>query len=169
MRTDARRYVLNYYSCIDERNGAGANQDETRMENTMSQKNYVIPMVALAVAIPSLVIPTVALATDGTNKAKSNEIVIAQAKVKKKAKVRKKVGKTRKATPANAKKQLKAELKRLTPAQRSKIGKARIGKLNSLSGNVVVARGCFTNGVGCAGIPAFSKGVICCAIIRAGI
>ena len=73
----------------------GPNQDETRMEKTMSQKNYVIPMVALAVAIPSLVIPTVALATDGTNKVKSNEIVIAQAEVKKKAKVRKKVGKTR--------------------------------------------------------------------------
>jgi len=135
----------------------------------MYQKNYVNPVVALAVAIPSLVIPTVALATDGANKAKSNEIVIAQAKVEKKAKVRKKVGKTRKTTPANAKKQLKAELRRLTPAQRKEIGKARIGKLNSLSGNIVVARGCFTNGVGCAGIPAFSNGVICCAIIRAGI
>jgi len=147
----------------------GPNQDETEMEKIMYQKNYVNPVIALAVAIPSLVIPTVALATDGTNKVKSNEIVIAQAEVKKKAKVRKKVGKTRKTTSANAKKQLRAELKRLTPAQRSEIGEARIGKLNSLSGNVVVARGCFTNGVGCAGIPAFSNGVVCCAIIRAGI
>lgn len=134
----------------------------------MLKKNYAISAVALAVAIPALISPAVAQATTGTYQARTGEIVIAQA-TKKKVVKKKKAVKIKRATPKNAKIELQAALKRLTPAQKREIGNARLGGLNKLSGNQVIAGGCFTKGVGCSGIPAFSKGVICCAIIKAGL
>ena len=128
----------------------------------MSRKNYANPAIALAVALPNLIHPSVALAANGVDKTKPKEIIIAQAKVKK-------AKKSRKITPANAKKQLMVELSRLSSARKREIGNARIGKLNSLSGNEIVRSGCFTHGFGCTGHPGITQGVICCAIIRTTI
>lgn len=128
----------------------------------MLRKNYANSAMALAITIPSLIIPSVTLASVGSTQAETREIVIAQATVKKAVRIKK-------ATPRNAKIELKAALKRLSPAQKREIGKVRLGKLNKLSGNQIVAGGCFTKGVACAGIPSFTQGVLCCAIIKSGL
>lgn len=124
----------------------------------MSKKAYANAAIALAVAVPNLISPAAAL-SDGRH-GQMSKTVPAKVQV---------AAATKKITPRNARRQLQAELRRLTPAQKRKIGKGRIGKINQLSGNELVAKGCFTHGVGCKGIPAFTNGVICCAIIKAGI
>lgn len=128
----------------------------------MSKNSYATAAIALAVVVPNLINPATALTDNRHGQTSATASFVAPVEIQVAAA-------TKKATPTNARRQLKAELRRLTPAQKRKIGKARIGKINQLSGNELVAKGCFTHGVGCQGIPAFTKGVICCAIIKAGI
>jgi hypothetical protein len=71
--------------------------------------------------------------------------------------------------PAAARQALARELAQLTPEQRRELGSARIDQLNDITAGEIVGKGCFTHGVGCAGIPAFSQGVICCLIIKSGL
>jgi hypothetical protein len=117
----------------------------------MNKKNLANATLAALVAVPALVNPTASMAAGTTAQfkmAQSKQVAV---------------------TPRNAKRELMAELQRLTPKQKAQIGAGRIDQLADVSGGEIVRGGCFTSGVGCQGTSGFTQGVICCVIKKTGI
>lgn len=69
-------------------------------------------------------------------------------------------------TQAQARAAIRAELDRMTTAQKKRLGKSRveIEKIAIQSVAVTKCCGTFTGGVGCHGTKTFSGGITCCAI-----
>lgn len=121
----------------------------------MNKTNLTSAAIAIAMAIPVIVTPAASLAETSEAQPASPPVLLAQAT---------KLSTGMAITPANAKRELLAELSRLTPEQKRKIGAARINKVSQFSGAELVSLRCFTNGVGCTGTSGFTQGVICCAL-----
>lgn len=117
----------------------------------MNKTNITSAAIAVAMAIPVFVNPAASLAQTSMAQSANPQVLLAQA-----------TGGA--ATPAGAKRELLAELSRMTPAQKRKIGAARINKVSQLSGAELIRIRCFTSGVGCQGTSGFTQGVICCAL-----
>ena len=123
----------------------------------MNKTSITSVAIAAAMALPAIFNPVASLAETNQAPTASPQILLAQA-------TKQSTGVA--ITPNNAKRELLAELARLTPEQKREIGAGRIGKISQLSGSEVVALGCFTHGVGCKGTSGFTKGVICCVLKR---
>ncbi len=112
--------------------------------------------LALAIATPSVASPPGAFSAVGDEAAATRPPYLQLAQ-------------EMRADGMSARSVMSAELAKMTTAQKRELGESKIRKAQSLTDRQIAAKGCFTHGVGCKGIPAFSKGVLCCLIIKAGL